>query len=149
MAPTDPRPGRPVVLVVEDNDDHAALIQAAFSYGAPLASVHVTGSSEEAMDYLQGKWPFTDRRRFPAPEVIILDIGLPGMDGLGFLRWLSTRNEPWANTPVVVFSGAADRTTTHLAFALGAREVKVKPSDFGELVDVVTHVLARWQSDVG
>ncbi len=140
-------PGRTVVLVVEDDEDHAALIQAAFSYGAPEARVHVTGSSEEAIDYLLGNWPFGERRRYPLPGVIILDIGLPGMDGLGFLRWLGARTEAWKETPVVVFTGVADRTTTSLAFAMGAREVKVKPADFGELVDVVKYVLARWRSE--
>lgn len=140
--------GRPVVLVVEDDQDDAALIQAVFSYGAPDAAVHVTRSSEEAMDYLSGEWPFADRVRYPMPEVIILDIGLPGMDGIGFLRWMAGRSEKWAQTPVVVFTRSADRTTAHLAFSFGAREVKVKPTDFNELVSVVQRVLARWKSDI-
>ncbi len=139
---------RPIVLVVEDDQDDAALIQAVFSYGAPHASVHVTGSSEEAMDYLRGEWPFSDRLRYPLPEVIILDIGLPGMDGIGFLRWLSGRTDRWSDTPVVVFTRSSDKTTTHLAFAFGAREVKVKPSDFNELVEVVQRVLTRWKTDI-
>jgi DNA-binding response OmpR family regulator len=137
-----------VVLVVEDDADHAALIQAAFAYREFPCLVHVTGSSEEAMDYFLGRWPFDDRVRHPYPHAVILDIGLPGMDGLGFLHWLGTRPEPWATTPVVVFTSNTNRGVAVQAFALGAREVKVKPTDFTELVDIVHSVLRRWMPNI-
>lgn len=137
-----------VVLVVEDEPDHAALIQAAFSYRDFPCHVHVTGSSEEAMDYLMGRWPFDDRKRHPLPEVIILDLGLPGMNGLGFMRWLGSRPERWSSTPVIVFTANTDRAVAVQAYSLGAREVKVKPADFNELVDIVDSVLRRWKPHI-
>lgn len=136
------------MLVVEDDPDHAALIQAAFAYREFPCTVHVTGSSEEAMDYLLGRWPFDNRARHPMPNVVILDLVLPGVGGLDFLRWLNTRREPWAKTPVVVFTADANRAVTAHARSLGAREVKAKPSDFGELVDIVEQVLLRWRSNI-
>lgn len=140
--------GKFVVLVVEDEPDHAALIQAAFSYREFPCAVYVTGSSEEAIDYLLGRWPFDNRVRHPYPDVIILDLGLPGMDGAGFLRWLNTRAEHWADAPVVVFTSNPDRAAAVQAYALGAREVKVKPTDFTELVDIVDGVLRRWKPNI-
>jgi DNA-binding response OmpR family regulator len=137
-----------VVLVVEDEADHAALIQAAFAYREFPCVVHVTGSSEEAMDYLLGRWPFDNRTRHPLPDILILDLGLPGMDGLDFLRWLTAQSQPWRKTPVVVFTANADRSVATRAFSLGAREVKVKPVDFGELVEVVEILLARWRPNI-
>jgi DNA-binding response OmpR family regulator len=137
-----------VVLVVEDEPDHAALIQAAFAYRDFPCQVHVAGSSEEAMDYLLGRWPFDNRRRHPQPSVIILDLGLPGMGGMGFLKWLNARPEAWAMTPVVVFTANTSRTLAVQAYALGAREVKVKPTDFTELVDIVDAVLRRWKPHI-
>lgn len=148
MSPIPPTGDAFVVLVVEDEADHAALIQAAFSYRDFPCRVHVTGSSEEAMDYLLGRWPFDDRRRHPLPQVVILDLGLPGMDGMGFLRWMSTRPEPWAMTPVVVFTANTNRSVAVQAYAMGAREVKVKPTDFTELVDIVDAVLRRWKPNI-
>lgn len=145
MTPSPPRGDTFFVLVVEDEPDHAALIQAAFAYREFPCVVHVTGSSEEAIDYLLGRWPFDDRTRHPVPDVLILDLGLPGLGGLDFLRWMTTRREPWSTTPVVVFTANPDRAVTTQAFALGAREVKVKPLDFTELVDVVGQVLRRWK----
>jgi DNA-binding response OmpR family regulator len=141
-------PERFVVLVVEDEPDHAALIQAAFAYRAFPCTVHVTGSSEEAMDYLLGRWPFDNRARHPLPGIVILDLGLPGADGLDFLRWLAARREPWSRTPTVVFTANADRAVAAQALSLGAKEVKVKPTDFTELVDIVEQVLRRWMSNI-
>lgn len=137
-----------VVLVVEDDPDHAALIQAAFCYRDFPCHVHVTGSSEEAMDYLIGRWPFEDVKRNPSPHVIILDLGLPGMGGLGMLHWLNTRPEAWGRTPVVVFTSNTDRAVAVQAMALGAREVIVKPNDFTELVDIVDAALRRWMPNI-
>ena len=148
MPPTPPPGDGLVVLVVEDEADHAALIQAAFAYREFPCVVHVTGSSEEAMDYLLGRWPFDNRIRHPHPNVLILDLGLPGMGGLDFLRWLNARREPWSKTPVVVFTSNADRSVSTQAFSLGAREVKVKPTDFTELVDIVDAVLRRWRPNI-
>lgn len=128
--------------------DHAALIQAAFAYRDSPCLVHITGSSEEAMDYLLGRWPFDHPTRHPQPHVIILDVGLPGMDGLGFLRWLTGRPEPWSRTPVVVFTANTDRSLAVQAYAHGAREVKVKPTDFTELVDIVDALLRRWRPHI-
>jgi len=137
-----------VVLVVEDEPDHAALIQAAFAYRAFPCTVHVAGSSEEAMDYLLGRWPFDNRARHPLPNVVILDLGLPGAGGLDFLRWLATHREPWSRTPVVVFTANTDRAVAAQALSLGAKEVKAKPTDFTELVDIVEQVLRRWRSNI-
>jgi len=137
-----------VVLVVEDEPDHAALIQAAFAYKDFPCLVHVTGCAEEAIEYLFGRWPFDNRVRHPYPDVIILDLGLPGMDGAGFLRWLNARSEPWARAPVVVFTANTDRAVAVQAFALGARDVKVKPTDFTELVDTVDSILKRWKPHI-
>ncbi|MGD8320136.1 MAG: response regulator [Gemmatimonadota bacterium] len=148
MTPSPPRGQAFVVLVVEDEPDHAALIQAAFAYRDFPCVVHVTGSSEEAIDYLLGRWPFDNRGRHPLPNVIILDLGLPGLGGLEFMRWLNSCHEPWSAAPVVVFTANTERAVAAEALALGARDVKVKPSDFTELVDVVDRVLQRWKPNI-
>ncbi len=136
------------VLVVEDDQDHAALIQAAFTYRAFPCRVHITGSSEEAMDYLLGRWPFDDRERNELPDVIILDIGLPGRDGLSFLRWLQDQEEPWADTPVVIFTALPSRVVAAEATALGAREIKSKPAGFNELAETIDQILLRWRPNI-
>lgn len=137
-----------LVLVVEDDQNHAALIQAAFTYRDFPCTIHVTGSSEEAIDYLMGRWPFGDRVRHPLPDILILDLGLPGMNGLDFLRWLNTRAEPWSRVPVIIFTADDDPAVAEQGYDLGAREVKVKPADFTELVDLVDGIVQRWHPNI-
>lgn len=143
-----PNPDDFLVLVVEDDQNHAALIEAAFTYRDFPCTIHVTGSSEEAMDYLVGRWPFGDRVRHPFPDIFILDLGLPGMGGLDFLRWLNTRPESWARAPVVIFTANKDPAVAEQGRKLGAREVKVKPLDFTELVDLVAGIVQRWRPNI-
>jgi len=133
------------VLVVEDDPAHAALIEAAFHYRSISWHVHVTMSSEEATAYLRGFRPFHARRRYPLPDVIILDLGLQGVGGLDFLRWMDGRDEPWSEVPIIIFTAARQPTIAAQAVALGAREVLVKPADFTELVQTVTDLLQRWR----
>jgi CheY-like chemotaxis protein len=69
------------------------------------------------------------------------------MGGLDFLRWLNMRPEPWGRVPVVIFTANDDPAVAAVAaegYALGAREVKVTPTDFTELVDLVAGILQRW-----
>jgi DNA-binding response OmpR family regulator len=148
MVGQPPNPDDFVVLVVEDDQSHAALIQAAFAYRDFPCHLHVTGSSEEAMDYLMGRWPFGDRVRHPLPDIFILDLGLPGMGGLDFLAWLNSRSEHWSRGPVIIFTANDDPDVAARAVRLGAREVKVKPADFSELVDLVGGILQRWRPHI-
>ena len=142
--------GHYVVLAVEDDPDHATLIQAVFACRDASAEVKTAGSGEEAIQYLLGGGPPPDRDRFPLPDVIVLDLTMPGMGGVGFLEWLNNKTlsagpDRLAQIPVVVFTSSEDPEVAWRCFSLGAREVKVKPSDFDGLVDVVHRVLHRWQ----
>ena len=142
MAP-GPQPHR--VLIVEDDADHVTLLQIAFAQLDPHAHVSVTRSAEEAIAHLKGHWPDDEHGHSELPDVIVLDINMPGMGGLGFLKWYSKRHDPIAHIPVVVFTSAGDPGLAQKCFALGAREFKEKPADFAELMPIVHRVLARWK----
>lgn len=133
------------VLMVEDNADHVTLLQIAFAQLDPDAHVSVTRNAEEAIAHLQGHWPDDEHGHTPLPDVIVLDINMPGMGGLGFLDWHSRRHDPIGDIPVVVFTSAGGPGLAQQCFALGTREFKEKPADFGELVPVVQRVLDRWR----
>lgn len=138
------------VLAVEDDENHAALIRMAFAYRKIGANVHVASSAEEAVSYLLGGPPFHDRTQHPFPDVIVLDVNMPGLGGMGFLEWLAEpQGEAEAvganDVPVVVFTSLHDPELPARCFALGAREFKLKPTDFDELVDLVHRVMERWR----
>lgn len=135
------------ILIVEDNPDHAILIEIVFAHDLN-AHVDVTRSAEEAVTYLEGRWLDDDERRRQLPDVIVLDINMPGIGGLGFLEWYS-RQQDVADIPVVVFTSAGDPELAQQCFALGAKEFQEKPSDFSELAPVVHRALARWRPAMG
>lgn len=133
------------VLVVEDDPNHSLLISAAFAHAAPGAKVHLTERAEEAISYLLGLGAASEPQPEALPDVIVLDITMPGIGGIGFLEWLDDQPEWARDIPVIVFTSSTDPSLAERCFALGAREYKEKPADFSELVALVDRVLERWR----
>ncbi len=134
---------RYAVLVVEDDPNHSLLISSAFAHGAPGAKVHLTERAEEAISYLLGLRAASGSHPIAVPDVIVLDMSMPGIGGIGFLKWLELQ-EKWArDIPVIVFTSSTDPDLARRCLSLGAREFKEKPADFGELVELVGRVLQR------
>ncbi len=142
------------VLIVEDNPDDAALIQAVFDTGLDQAKTHRAASGWEARLYLAGESPYEDRHLYPLPSLIVL--GLPDSTGFegGFevLAWLAER-EGVSSIPVIVFTASEDPEHARRAYALGARRFMRKADDYGNLTEAVKEELHRWteplQSDTG
>ena len=132
----------PQILVVEDDSNHAALIRAVFRHHSFEAVVRIASTGREALDYMEGIPPHDDRAENPLPDVIILDQGLPDMTGFDVLRWLSA-SEEHSDIPVVMFTSSTNPADERMAYSLGARSYKSKPSNFSELVDTVMDVLHR------
>ena len=131
------------VLVVEDNPDHGTLIERVFARLDENAYIKVTRSADHAIAYLERPSADADSGRGEPPDMIVLDVLMPGMGGLGFLEWYASRPE-LADVPVIVFTSSEDPDLADKCFALGAWEFKIKPLDFAELVQVVHQVLDRW-----
>ncbi len=69
------------ILIVEDDPDDAALIEALLNVSLVHAKIHRVVSASEARSYLAGKGPYKDRQLYPLPSLILLDLGLPGSSG--------------------------------------------------------------------
>lgn len=132
------------VLIVEDDPHHVLLIKAVFAHFDANAHISVVNSAEEAIVQIAGPWSDMEQGPAELPDVIVLDVKMAGMGGLGFLRWYA--GDPRiAHVPVVVFTSSQDPGLERLCLSLGAREFKVKPADYSELVPLVQGVLDRWQ----
>ena len=105
--------------MVEDNADDVELLLTAARTALEAVSFHVVPNGEQAMAYLKGEGQFADRRAHPLPGVILLDLGLPGMNGLDLLAWIRGHSE-LRTLQVFVWTDSGDRATLERATRAGA-----------------------------
>jgi CheY-like chemotaxis protein len=82
-----------IVLVVEDNPEDTRLLQMAARKAGPAISFHFVPDGEQAIAYLKGEGAFSDRQAHPLPELVLLDLWLPQIDGFEVLSWIRSRAE--------------------------------------------------------
>jgi len=133
------------VLAVEDESADAEFIERVGSQSPLAASFRLLRSAEEARAYLDGDAPFTDRAKFPVPNLILLDLKLRRMSGLDLLRWIR-HNPAFRSMPVVVLSGLADANALNRAYELGIDAYIVKPVDLKGLAATLSGVLVTLAS---
>jgi CheY-like chemotaxis protein len=139
MAQLDP------ILVAEDDENDAFLLRRAFQKAGLSNPLIFTCNGQEAVDYLRGEPPYSDRKKNPLPSLLLLDLKMPVFDGFDVLSWL--KNQPGLQrVPAIVFSSSGEPEDVKKAQGLGAADFQVKPNDFSELVRVVQKLSARWLS---
>jgi CheY-like chemotaxis protein len=130
-------------LLVEDNEDHVALIRRAFTKSKVVNPVQVVPNGEEAIAYLEATGRFSNRAEFPLPSLILLDLKLTGMDGFDVLRWIRAQPTLRAIRVVVLTSSNAIKDV-NLAYQLGANSFLVKPVDFEDFVRIAQALQGYW-----
>ena len=114
------------ILLVEDSEDDWFLFRRAAEKCGLNVLVTWLGSCREAIDYLEARSQYSNREEHPIPDLIMLDLEMPGMDGLAFLAWRHT--SLWAKmVPTVVFSGLDGAGLAARAVAAGAAGFVTKP----------------------
>ena len=94
-----------IILLVEDREDDIILIQKAFEKGAISNPLQIVRDGEEAIHYLGGEGPYSNRAEYPLPDLILLDLKMPKVDGFELVRWI--RRQPgFATIPVVVLTSS-------------------------------------------
>jgi CheY-like chemotaxis protein len=130
-------------MLVEDDDNDIALIRRAFAQANVLNPLVVLKNAEEANAYFLGIGAYKNRSEFPLPSLILLDLKLPGMSGLEFLKWL--RQQPdFGRTRVVVLTASNLSQDVNTAYQLGANSFLVKPVDFEKFVEISSALKGYW-----
>jgi CheY-like chemotaxis protein len=134
-----------VILVAEDNDDDFVLLHCAFeSAGLPHRLIGV-GNGVDAVDYLYADVPYTNRSAYPFPDLLLLDLHMPVMDGFEVLAGLKGRSQ-FRCLPIVVLSSVDDPLIIQEALKLGATDFLIKPITTAEWVEVAQKLHGRWLS---
>jgi len=128
------------ILLIEDNADHVELIVKALRDNNVLNEVHVLTNGEEAMDFLHQRGAYVDKAQ---PGLILLDIKLPGMDGIEFLRRIKA-DPKFKRIPVVILTTSAGEKEIVESYNCGANSYIVKPVDFEHFIKVIKELKLYW-----
>jgi two-component system response regulator len=132
-----------VVLLVEDDHDDQMLMRMALSNSVHPVQLQVVDTGTRAWDYLRGRGSFAAPGAAPRPDLILLDLNLPGMDGHELLRRI--REDANLRTiPVVVISTSSRKSDVLASYAKGANSYITKPSDYDEYGRVMQHLQSYW-----
>src|SRR5438876_3723658 len=110
--------------------------------GIPL---FIVSDGLELVSYLKGEGSYADRRRYPFPDLVLLDLKMPRMDGLEVLRWL--RQQPiLKRLPVIVLTNSSRQSDAELAYEVGANSYLVKPTRSEDFVKTMRIISDFWLS---
>lgn len=133
----------PTILLVEDNPDDEALTMRALSKHRVTNEVIVTRDGAEALDYLFATGKYAGRDLQQVPQVILLDLKLPKVDGLEVLRRVRS-DDRTKLLPVVILTSSKEEEDILNGYRLGANSYVRKPVDFVEFTEAVRQLGMFW-----
>ena len=120
------------ILLAQNEPRKAALLQLAIAELGWQNPVKIVPDGPSVIAYLRGDDAYRDRSLFPVPVLLLLELDLPGLDGLALLKWLETHSQ-YKSFHVVVLIGAGDTRRADQAYQCGASSFLVQPVATGEL----------------
>ncbi len=131
------------ILLVEDNPDDVQLTLRALKKNKILNEVVVAGDGVEALDYLFGTGKFAGRDTKERPQVVLLDLKMPRMDGLEVLQRMRA-DERTKLQPVVILTTSSEERDRIESYKLGANSYIRKPVDFSQFAESVQQLGLYW-----
>ncbi|MFI0458773.1 MAG: response regulator [Candidatus Thiodiazotropha endolucinida] len=132
-----------VILLVDDSRMDVELTLDAFKEARLNNRVETSCSGQEALDYLFGNDHFANRNKYPIPDLILLDLKMPGVDGFEVLK--RVKGTPMIKRiPVVILTSSKEEGDRALSYDIGANSYLVKPVAFTGFIDVVRQIEDYW-----
>lgn len=132
-----------IILLVEDNADDEVLTLRALKKNNISNEVVVARNGVEALDYLFGTGTYAGRNLNIVPQVVLLDLKLPKLDGLEVLRRMRA-NESTKLLPVVILTSSDEEQDRFNSYGLGANSYVRKPVDFNQFSEAVRQLGLYW-----
>ena len=136
---------RITILHVEDDANDALLFQHACQKAGVGFDLQAVKDGDEAMAYLKGNDGFSDRARHPLPQLMLLDLKMPRVNGFDLLTWLRS-DDYFKRLPVIILTSSNHEGDIKRAYDMGANSYLVKPVGFDALVEVVKTIHSYWFS---
>jgi CheY-like chemotaxis protein len=134
-----------IILLVEDNPMDVELTLDAFKERRLDNVVRVATGGQEALEYLLGYGQYADRSAHPLPDIILLDLKMPAVDGHEVLRQIKAK-AILKRVPVIVLTSSAEEGDLALSYDNGANSYLVKPVSFNGFLDVVQRIDDYWMT---
>jgi two-component system, response regulator len=132
-----------IILLVEDNPDDVTLTERALKKSHILNKLIIARDGVEALDYLFGAGSWADRDMSDMPEIILLDLKLPKIDGLEVLKRIRD-NAKTKLLPVVILTSSKEEKDLINGYAMGANSYIRKPVNFNQFADAVRQLGLYW-----
>lgn len=131
------------VLIAEDDPSDIFFLKRAFQIAGVPASLQFVRDGQEAIDYLEGDDRFADRHTYPLPDLMLLDLKMPRLNGFDVLDWL--RRQPGLKRLLVTVLTSSDQPQDiNRAYDLGANSYLLKPHNAESLSELVKQVQRYW-----
>ena len=131
------------ILLVDDSRMDIELTLDAFNQAHLSNRIEVASSGQQALDYLFGETQYADRTQHPLPDLVLLDLKMPGIDGFEVLQRVK-QTPMLKRIPIVVLTSSKEEGDRALSYDIGANSYLVKPVDFTGFIDVVRQIEDYW-----
>lgn len=131
------------MLLAEDDDVDVMLLKRAFSEVSKNTGLHALTNGEDVISYFKGTGEYSDRKQYPLPNLLLLDLKMPVKNGFEVLQWIRA-DSALKRLPVVVMSSSKLSRDIDKAYELGANTYFVKSTDPERLIDVIKIVEQYW-----
>ena len=131
------------ILLIEDNQMDIDLTLDAFRIVRLENEIHVCRNGQEALDYLFGEGEYADRTTHPIPDLVLLDLKMPGIDGHEVLAKVK-QCPVLRRIPVIVLTSSNEEGDRILSYDSGANSYLVKPINFEGFLELARRVGEYW-----
>jgi len=136
-------PDQSLILLADDSAEDTFIIRQAFERAHVPNPLHAVSSGDEAISYLKAEGRYANREEYPLPDLFLLDLKMPGLDGFDVLRWI--RRQPGLGSMRVVVLTSSDQLhDVNQAYQLGANSFMVKPADFDNFIELGKSLQNYW-----
>lgn len=132
-----------VILLADDDEDDVVLVRDSFQRSKLSNDLHVVEDGVELMNYLRRQGTFADPERSPRPDIILLDLNMPRMDGREALKEIKN-DQKLKDIPVIILTTSQTHADISRSYQDGANCFITKPVTFQSMCEVVSKFGEYW-----